>query len=79
MHHDRYSSDTNRGKIHDICYRNISVTAPSMPPSNFDGFDADHQTCGVRIENLTFNGKLVTNLEDANVTIGSYASEVTIH
>jgi len=74
-----YTHDENRGKIHDICYRNISVTAPSMPPSNFDGFDADHQTCGVRIENLTFNGKPVTNLEDANVTIGSYASDVTIH
>ena len=50
-----------------------------MPPSRFDGFDKDHQTCGVRIENLTLNGKPITNLEDANVTIGDYASDITIH
>ena len=73
-----YTHDENRGKIHDILYRNISVTAPAMPPSSFSGFDKDHQTSGVRIENLTLNGKPVTTLEDANVTIGDYASDIVI-
>ena len=78
MHHDRYSSDSKRGKIHDILYRNISVTAPAMPPSSFSGFDEDHQTSDVRIENFTLNGKPVTTLEDTNVTIGDYASDIVI-
>ena len=73
-----YSKDTTRGKTHDILFRNISVIAPSMPPSSFSGFDEDHMTKSVRIENLTLNGQPVKTLADANVTIGEFASEITI-
>jgi len=73
-----WSQDKIRGKTHDILFRNISVTAPAMPPSKFDGFDAEHQTSNVRIENLVWNGKPVTSLSDANVTVGEFALEITI-
>ena len=73
-----YSKDTIRGKTHDILFRNISVTAPSMPPSSFNGFDETHMTSGVRIENLTLNGQPVKTLADANVTVGQFASDITI-
>ena len=73
-----WSKDTIRGKTHDIAFRNISITAPTMPPSKFDGFDADHQTSNVRMENIVWNGKPVTTLEDANVTVGTFASDITI-
>lgn len=67
-----------RGWIHDVTYRNITVTAPRVPRSAFRGYDAEHPTRGMHIENLVINGKRITTLEEANVEIGEFTEDITI-
>lgn len=75
---NRYSQDTERGTVRDVLFKNISVTSKVMPPSSFTGLDAEHDVRGVRIENLLFNGRPVTTVEDARIRIGAHVEDVRI-
>jgi len=67
-----------RGRNRGILFKDIEVFADRMPPSSFTGFDAAHQSSNIRIENLRRNGKPVASLDEARVTVGEFASGVTI-
>ena len=56
----------------------IAIFADRMPPSTFQGFDSEHMTKDILIENLTLNGKPVTTLEKARVQIMDYAENIVI-
>jgi hypothetical protein len=71
-----YSRDQERGTIRDVVFKDISVTGKRMPPSSFTGFDADHDVRGVRIENLRFNGRLITSAAGAGLQIGKYVQDL---
>jgi hypothetical protein len=73
-----YSKDSGRGQIRDIVFRNISVRAPAMPPSSFQGLDADHTVEGVLIEGLRLNGLTVDNPTDARLSLGEHVGQVEI-
>jgi hypothetical protein len=45
-------------------------------PSCFTGYDAQHDVRGVTIENLSFNGRPITNPDDAHLKIGKYVQDV---
>jgi hypothetical protein len=47
-------------------------------PSSFTGFDAQHDVRGVTIENLRFNGRRITNADDAHLKIGKYVQDVRL-
>jgi hypothetical protein len=72
------TADEERGRIEDVHFENIRVTAPNMPLSRLIGFDADHLVQRVAIENLTLNGRRVTDLESANIQLNEFARDVTI-
>jgi hypothetical protein len=69
---NNYSHDKERGQIQNIVFRNISVTGTSFPASYFVGHDSDHGVSDVTIENLRVNGKLITNAEEAHLSIGDH-------
>ena len=71
-----YSAE--RGRITDIRFENIRVTAPGVPPSRLLGFDAGHRVQRVTIENLRLNGQVVTTLEAAGITTNEFVRDVTI-
>ncbi|NLF31997.1 MAG: hypothetical protein GX591_14045 [Planctomycetes bacterium] len=48
------------------------------PDSTFDGFDDAHGVRGVSIENLSFNGRRATTLEEAGVKIGPHVEGVAV-
>jgi len=73
-----WSHDTVRGTVRDVLYKDIFVTGKPAPQSSFTGFDAEHDVQGVRIENLRFNGRQATNLEEAHVKVGKYAGDVRL-
>lgn len=52
--------ESRRGQNRGITLRNISVTGPVHPYFRLSGFDKDHRTSGVTIENVTWNGRDVT-------------------
>jgi len=72
------SADEERGRIEDVRFENISVTAPEMPASRLAGLDADHLVQRVTIEGLTLNGRPRTSLEDAKVQLNEFVREVSI-
>lgn len=77
-HHEYSHGAERRGKIHNITFRDIRVTASRMPPSWFVGYDEQHQSSDIRIIDLFLNGEKVTTLEQANVRIGDFAGNITI-
>lgn len=54
----------NRGKIRNVTFRNIAVVDGPLPFSLISGFDAQHAVENVVIENLTYLGRPIRNLED---------------
>jgi hypothetical protein len=71
-----WSHDTVLGTVRDVLYKDIFVTGKPVPESSFTGWDAEHDVQGVRIENLRFNGRQVTNLADAHAKVGKYARDI---
>ena len=49
-----------------------------MPPSTFQGFDDEHDTRDILIENLRLNGKPVTTLAAARVKVMNFARDIVI-
>jgi len=56
-----------RGKISNIEFKNIQVVGGLMPFSVFHGFDSVKNVSGIRIENLTYMGKKLTDTESAKI------------
>jgi len=74
----QYSSRGERGHIDNLRFENIRVTAPKMPPCEFDGFDEEHGLNHAVVSGLYLNGKAVTSPEEANFAIGDFARNVTL-
>lgn len=70
--------DSERGRIEDIRFENIDVTAPSMPRSSLIGFDRDHMVRRVSIENLRLNGQRVTDLDNGGFEMNEFVDDVDI-
>jgi len=76
--HNKYSFDPERGTVRDVNFKDISVTGKPTMPSSFTGFDAQHDVRAVTIENLRFNGRRITNADDAHLKIGKYVQDVRL-
>ena len=72
-----YSKDDQRGSVRDVLFRNISVTAPRMPASSLQGFDAEHTVDGVTFEELRFNGEPLADAAEARVSVGGHVANVS--
>ncbi|NOY82408.1 MAG: hypothetical protein GXP31_15520 [Kiritimatiellaeota bacterium] len=72
-----YSKDPERGNVRNVVFRNIAVTAPRMPPSSLQGWDAEHTVDGVRFENIRLNGRLLPTAKAAGVRLGQYVHNVS--
>lgn len=56
-----------RGKVSNILFKDIQVVGGLMPFSVFHGFDSKKNVSGIRIENLTYQGKRLTDTESAKI------------
>jgi len=70
------SYDKVRGRIEDISFQDIEVTASVKPCSRLQGFDAEHLVQRVSIENLRINGQTVTNMETGGFTANEFVRDV---
>ncbi len=76
-----WSNDHLYGKNEDIRFIGIHVYTDSdmpFPPSSLSGYDEDHQTRRIRIENATHNGTPIHTAKRMNLSIGDFASDITI-
>ena len=72
------SKGEKRGKIRNIVFNNIKVTAPRMPESSFNGFSEKYGVENVKISNLFLNGEKLTDMKKANIKTEDFAKNITI-
>ncbi len=73
---DKYNAAPGRG-VENIYFKNISYNGMNDSPSIINGLDKDHLVKDVIFENLRINGKLVTNVEEANIKVGEFTKNIT--
>ena len=56
-----------RGEISNIVFKDIQVVGGLLPFSVFHGFSKEKYVSGIKIENLTYMGKKLTNAESAKI------------
>lgn len=77
-HHEYSSSADRRGINRHIQFKNIKVYSNRMPPSKLAGYDEKHQSSDIHIDGLYLNGKKISSLDEANLKIGPFASDITL-
>jgi len=73
---NHYSKDAERGRIRDVLFKDVRVYGAHVPNSSIQGSDAEHDVRGVRIENLSLGGRIVTGPEQGRFRIGQHVSGV---
>ena len=76
-----WSCDHLWGKNDHITFRGIHVhTDPDMPfpTSSLSGHDETHTTRAIRFEGITHNSTPIRSLEEMNLSIGPFVSDITI-
>ncbi len=72
----RYSKDSERGTTRNVLVKNVEVTGGRHPVSQISGYDEDHRTEEVTIENLRINGRPIANPAAGRFEIGEHARGV---
>lgn len=63
-HYEYSAGGQRRGKCHDIKFQNIHLHARQKPRITFTGHDKEHKVENITVENLYWNGKLLTSLDE---------------
>jgi len=77
-HHEYSEGKSRRGKIHDITFQNIKLFSNRMLPSFFEGFDSEHKINNIYINGLYLNKRQIADLNEAKVTISSFADNILL-
>jgi hypothetical protein len=72
---DKYNSAPGRG-IENVLFKNISYNGSNNSLSIIEGLDKDRLVKDVTFENLRINGKLVTNIREANIKLGEFVKNI---
>ena len=76
-----WSQDEAAGQIHDIKYKNITVTMDEglrLPPNFFKGMSADHLVQNISIENLVINGKRYVDKSEIVFETNEFAENIIL-
>ena len=73
---DFWSKDDEAGRIHNVVFRNITVT-PKIG-SRIAGYDALHTVSGVAYENFSVGGRRAASVGDAGIEILPFAENITV-
>ncbi|NLV73289.1 MAG: hypothetical protein GXY52_01190 [Chloroflexi bacterium] len=73
-----WTKDTQRGKVDNIRFEDINVTAWGVPETHLRGWDAEHDVRNIRFKNLVINGEVMRSLEQAKVVQNEFVSDVEI-
>lgn len=76
FHHEYSAGGTRRGTNRDITFKNIHYFGRQKPTFYFKGCDEEHKTKDVLIENLYWNGNLVTSLCDEQLIKDSFTENI---
>jgi hypothetical protein len=69
---DMWGHDVERGHIKGVTFKNITVTADTVPMSTFAGYDAGHLVEDVTFDHLVINGRTIRNPAEGKFSINSF-------
>ena len=75
---DVSKSGLYRGKIHDITFENIAVTAAKIPPSIISGYDAEHKVANVIIKDFYLNGEKITDFNKSGIEVKEFTESIEL-
>lgn len=79
LYQDAYScGGVKRGKINNVTFRNIQVTAPRMPPSLLLGYSEENAIRGITFEDIYLNGEKSTDADALNLCPEAFVYDVKI-
>lgn len=75
-HYEYSAGGTRRGKCHDIKFQNIHLYARQKPRLSFTGHDEDHKVENITVENLYWNGKLLTSEDEVQLKTNEFTENI---
>jgi len=75
-HHEYSAGGTRRGINHGITFKNINLYGRQKPLLHFKGSDSEHLTSDVVVENLYWNGELVTSFDNEDFIIDEHTDNI---
>ncbi len=73
-----WATDSERGEVKDVQFRNVVVHGETNHRSRIQGYDDNHRISGVRIDGLAVGGTRVRDLDSALIDVGPYADDVLL-
>ena len=64
-----WSKDAAFGRVSNVHLKDIDVTAHTMPESMLKGFDADHGVSDITVEQLSINGRRISDAESGAICL----------
>ncbi len=75
-HHEYSAGGNRRGKSHDIKFKNIHLFGRHEPTMYFAGYDEEHKVKDILVENVFWNGKLITEFKEENFVENAYTENI---
>jgi hypothetical protein len=73
-----WNKDPERGRIEAVLFKDVQVLTPSTLLTNIVGYDAAHGVSDVTFQNLTWQGRRVTQLEPALFTLNEFTQGIRV-
>jgi len=78
FHHEYSGGGLKRGKNRNFVFRSIHIFGRHIPKVRFLGYDEDHKTSNILIDNLYWNEELVTEITDKYFNTNEFTENIVI-
>lgn len=76
FHHEYSAGGMRRGINRNITFENIHLYGRQKPKLYFKGYDETHQTKDILVENICWNGELITSFNDEDFILGDHTENI---
>lgn len=76
FHHEYSAGGTRRGINRNITFKNIYLYGRQKPTLYFKGYDEAHQTKDILVNDLYWNGELITSFNDKDFITDNYTENI---
>ena len=78
FHHEYSAGGVRRGINRNILFKNIRLFGRHKPILSFIGFDENHKTKDILVDNLYWNDRLITALDQESFKLGKYTENIRL-
>lgn len=78
FHHEYSAGGARRGINRDIIFKNIHYFGRQKPTFYFKGCDEEHKTKDILMDNIYWNGELITSFDEGQLILGAYTDNILL-